>query len=175
MRPGVCSGLMELCLDFTEEVLVGILVVQSLGLGSELPQGVPADGMHGWRVEPSWVLWLLGLHHLWLTWAHILCFVLVQGNRNSTGLKVQGLHPDFTAGKRNPSRGSIICWCRRNSSLVLTVQVLHSPLSCILIPSFLLWDQEKSGLWPCLVGAQSWSCSSQGETGTRRARCCSGT
>lgn len=59
---GVCSGPMELCLDFTEEVLVGILVVQSLGSGSELPQG-----MHGWRVEPSWVLGLLGLQHLWLT------------------------------------------------------------------------------------------------------------
>lgn len=61
MRLGVCSVLMELCLDFTE-VLVGILVVPSLGSGSELPQG-----MRGWRVEPSWVLGLLGLQPLWLT------------------------------------------------------------------------------------------------------------
>lgn len=93
---------------------------QSLGLGSEPTQGVPADGMHGWRVEPSWVLWVVGLHSplpLVQSGAHSL---LGPGrrNRNSTSLKVQGLCPDFRAGKRNPQQRQQYLSHRRSSPSV---------------------------------------------------------
>lgn len=129
---GLCSGLMELCLDFTEGQFLLCWWAPQRYTGSGPAQSVPADGMYGWRVEPQWVLWVAGPHSPSVTSAPLRGSLLLGPGMRQ---QVQRKHPPSGVG-------GVPIQCRQHRGS--TPPGPHSP-----VPSFLLWDQGNSRLQSC--------------------------